>query len=109
MSGSGGGGGGGGGGYASPAATCSTLVIRTTLNSPKPDVIKTLKVGEILEVSFTPPKGPVEVRKGSRVAGSITAAEMVQLIECIAKGHKYEAVVTAINEGKVDVTVRLKR
>jgi hypothetical protein len=111
MSGSGsGGGGGGGGGHVSEGMNCSALTFRTPLNSPKPDVLATLSVGDRLRVVLVPPKGPVEVRTTKdRVAGSITSIQMVQLMNCINKGYEYEAEVKSLSGGRCDIEIRVKK
>jgi hypothetical protein len=40
------------------------------------------------------------------VAGSVTSARLLQIIECIGDGRQYVAVVTAIAGGRVTVEIR---
>jgi hypothetical protein len=98
MSGSGGGGGSrfdsGPGGQSSK---CEELVILTPLNSPVPAVVKKLRKDSRLVVSKTSVGGVVRVEvvtSDGEVAGSITSAQMMRLIECMDQGVNYVAVVT---------------
>jgi hypothetical protein len=110
MSGSGGGGGGGGGGGLPPSTPkfdCSTLFIKTTLNSPDPGIVKKLRKGQKLQVTAKALEGPVyAVTEEGKTAGSITDRQLHQLLQCIAEGFVYVAIVQAIAGGRVDVEVR---
>jgi hypothetical protein len=105
---SGGGGGVGGGGPPStPKIDCSRLIFRTTLNSPKPAVVRNLKKDQVLEVEAKGPRGPVVVKtRAGEEAGSITSDQLLSLLECIAEGFSYVAVVRSISGGQVDVEIR---
>jgi hypothetical protein len=106
MSGSGGGGGGGGGGGPSKI-DCSMLIFRTTLNSPKPAVVGTLKKGYALEVKAKATRGPVVVVTSSGdEAGSITGGHLIRLMECLAEDYSYVAIVQSIKSGQVEVEIR---
>lgn len=107
MSGSGGGGGGGG----SQRKDCSSLYIKTYLNSPKPAVLKTLKKNDELNVTLSGTGANKVVQastKAGAVAGSITGADLADLIACLQKGYKFVAVVEAVSGGSCEVTVRPK-
>lgn len=113
MSGSSGGGGGGGGGGSgggppsTPKVDCSMLIFRTTLNSPKPAVIKKLKKDEVLDVVAKTTRGPVVVRTAEgEEAGSITSDQLLRLLECIEEGYSYVAIVHSISGGQVTVEIR---
>ena len=108
MSGSGGGGGGGGG---IGKKDCSSLFIKTYLNSPKPSVLNTLKKGDVLQVELagTGARRIVQAstKKGA-VAGSITGADLADLIACINEGYDFVAIVESVSGGSCEVTVRPK-
>lgn len=108
MSGGNSGGGGGGGGIrASPTISCDTLIFRTPLNSPVPAVVRSLHVGDRLDVVALSPSGPAVVRdSGGNDAGSITSTQLLDLLACIAQGFRYSAVVFAISGGTVQVEIR---
>lgn len=107
MSGSGGG---GGGGHNPDPADCSTLVLRTHLNSPKPGVLKTLRKGSQLTVELDSHGGKVVVvakTAQGQVAGSITAGSgLAALIACLKKGVPFKAVVNSITGGGCEVVVQ---
>lgn len=105
--GAGGGGGGGGGPPGTPKTDCSMLIFRTTLNSPKPAVVKKLKKDDVLTVEGKSPRGPVVVKTADdEEAGSITSDQLIRLLECIAEGFSYAAIVRSISGGQVDVEIR---
>lgn len=108
MSGGGGGSGGtGGGGGGGPSQDCSTLIFRTVLSSPKPAVVKKLSVNDRLSIDKRGDAGPaVAVTSGGEDAGSITSTKLGQMLACIDDGYKYEATVTKVNGGSVEVEVR---
>jgi hypothetical protein len=104
MSGSGGGGGGGG---VTPVFDCTSLVIDTQISSPKPAVIGTLKVGDLLDVEARTSAGTVVVvllYKG-KVAGGLASPQLHQLRECLDSGTQYHAEVKSIKAGQVRVRV----
>lgn len=83
------------------------LVIRTTLSSPKPDVVKTLHEKDVLQVEKLAPTGPVVLKTpDGKEAGSITSGQLLRLMQCIDEGYRYVAVVKAVDKGKVEVEVR---
>jgi len=106
MSGSGGGYGGGGGGE---ELSCAALVIRTTLSSPKPDIVRTLHETDDLKIVKEGSSGPVVAKtRDGATAGSITSGQLLRLMQCIDDGYTYVAIVRSIDKGKVDVEVRLE-
>lgn len=107
MSGSGGGGGSGGPASPDPQVDCASLIIRTTLNSPDPAVVSKLELRDVLHVSPQTSAGPVEaITDAGEVAGSITARQMMRLLQCIEDGFEYIAVVLSVSGGRVEVEVR---
>lgn len=88
---------------------CSSLDIVTPLNSPNPEVVKTLTKGEVLAVavqtSATNVKSLVAQNLKGRVAGSLTPPSLVTIIACIEKGYNYGATVLDSASGGI---VRLR-
>jgi hypothetical protein len=85
------------------------LIFRTTLNSPNPAVVSQLKARDVLQVSPKSSKGPIEaITDAGEVAGSITAGQMMRLLQCIDDGFEYVAVVLSISGGRVEIEVRPK-
>lgn len=102
---------GGGGGPATPdtQVDCVSLIFRTTLNSPDPTVVSNLKRRDVLQVSPKTSKGPIEATTDAgEVAGSITAGQMMRLLQCIDDGFEYVAVVLSISGGRVEVRPKSK-
>jgi ribosomal protein S1 len=86
---------------------CAKLNVKTTLNSPVPKVLSTLKKDDVLDVSLQGKKGPlVAVTAGGDVAGSITSSQLAKLIECIQDGYTFVAVVLRVDKGMCEVEVR---
>lgn len=98
---------GSGGGWGGESPSCETLVIRTTLSSPKFDVVASLKERDVLEVEKQGQTGPVIVRTNlGQSAGSITSGHLLRLMQCMDEGHRYVAIVMRIEGGKVEIEVR---
>ncbi|RDU98289.1 hypothetical protein [Trinickia dinghuensis] len=98
---------GGGGGFGAPTGTCETLVIDTQLSSPKPDVVATIEVGELLGVRIETagPTITVVVTKDGQIAGGLAVPLLQRLRQCIEDGTQYTARVTAKKDGLVRVRV----
>lgn len=98
---------GGDGGSSGGDADPCDIDKKTILNSPNPAVLRTLRVGEILDVVVaTSPRRILQAMTGSNVAGSITFPEMGQVINCIEKeGETFKAEVVSINGGQCHVRV----
>lgn len=109
MSGSGGGGGGGLPRNERPV-DCEQLSIPTVLNSPVEKVVATLNKGVRLAVVENKSAGfsrlEAETADG-KIAGSLTPNELLDIIDCMHRGHKYVAVVTSDPAGAV-VKVRIQ-
>jgi hypothetical protein len=86
------------------------IVELTNLNSPNATVLRTLKVGDVLDVQFRtgPPARLVAVTPRGSIAGSITSASMLQLIQCIGAGWNYEAEILQLSGGMCQVELRAK-
>ena len=104
MSGSGGGGFGGSWGT---QVSCSALVIHTQLSSPEPSVVSRLETDAILtvEVEKTGNISLVVAKYHGEIAGGLASAQISRLIECIADGTRYQAIVRSKEGGQVRVKV----
>lgn len=111
MSGSGSSGGGGavGGGGVPPVAVvdCTQIMEKTVLNSPVPDVLRTLKKGDVLKVMLHE-RSLVAAKENNEIAGALTPPLLPRIVECINEGYEYIAIVDAILEGKCTVEIRLR-
>jgi hypothetical protein len=109
MSGSGGSSGGAGGSGDSGGDDCASILEITSLASPVPDVLKTLKQGDLLDLKPKTKTGPLQAftSKG-KIAGSVTSGSAVRMINCIEKGFAFVAIVNLIDGGKCEVTIRSK-
>ena len=99
---SGGGGGGGGGSLDECAFTEITI-----LSSPDQAVVADLSVGDVLAVVMeTQPVPRLVVMNGNhRIAGSITSAKLLDMMECIRRGYNYAATVREIAGGRVTIEI----
>ena len=93
---------------------CSSLDVETFLSSPHEAVVKKLKRGEELEVCIETTRTQVAtlVAKDNRgkVAGSLTPASLLRIINCIENDYKYVAVVLDdVKDAVVRVRIREKR
>jgi acetamidase/formamidase len=101
------------GGQASPNV-CSSVDVETFLNSPNPVVVKNLRRGDALDVCLEKTKTGVitlvaKDAKG-KIAGSLTPAILLTIINCIESGYQYVAVVLDdVKNAVVRVRIREKR
>lgn len=104
MSGSGG----GGGTTDQPQTDCASLLIRTSLNSPVPKVLKLLKADDVLTVRLRPPEMRVveAITQGGDTAGSITHASVATLARCLREGFAFVAIVKSIDGGDCRIEIR---
>ena len=85
------------------------IIHRAPLNSPRPAVIATISVGEVLSVNLnlSGARPVLEVVAPSGVAGALTHRGHLTIIECIQSGRDYNAVVLSKSGGMVEVRVEL--
>lgn len=102
-------GGSGGGGWvpSGPAARCDTLAFTATVNSPQPAALAAVSVGDVLDVSLSPPpQQTVVVSKLGATVGALTGPKISTLVSCLQNGYRFEAEVVALNGGICTVEVR---
>jgi hypothetical protein len=106
------GGGGGGAGFSGTAGSdyvdCN-IVKRDALVDPVPEVIKTLKKGDSLNVAVERMAGRARLiaTADGKLAGILFFQGFTKLIECIEKEHwQYVAVVQNVRGGWCEVEVR---
>jgi len=85
---------------------CASLFEKTIINSPDPDVVDELKIGDVLHVTLGDKREILVVTDSGDTAGSITSARMLDFINCIEKGFSYVAIVKAVAGGRTDVEIR---
>ncbi len=79
---------------------------KTILNSPNPAVLRTLRVGDFLDVVIaTQPRKILQAKKGVDTAGSITFPQMGQVIRCLEDGETFKAEVVSVSGGQCHVRV----
>lgn len=77
----------------------------TVLASPNAQVVASLGVGSVLTVELQEAPLRVVVTHQTGIAGSITSARLADIIECIRYGQAYQARVTQITGGLVQVEI----
>lgn len=94
-----------------PVDSCDSLFIETQLSSPKEDVIKNIKAGDMLEVTVHDMgvTSVVVVLYAGQIAGGIAAPQVQKLRECIVQGTTYEAAVISKNSGQVRIRITARR
>lgn len=100
-------GGSGGGGGSTGADRCA-IFQQAPLNSPRPGVVATLSVGDVLTIVLNSSgvRPVLEVHAPSGIAGSLTHTGHVQIIECIQLGNSYVADVIGRSGAAVNLQVR---
>lgn len=87
---------------------CENIQFSTTLNSPQPDVIDALEVGDQLTIATSGPS-VVALSPSGDIAGSINWASNSRLIQCMEEGTEYVAQVLTKDGGHVRVRVTAAR
>lgn len=106
MSGSGNSGGGGGFGGGGPIFNCKDVSIKTSIVSPDPKVLGTLKIKQVLTISLQTAVGPlVALTDGGALVGSIFTANLTLLIKCINDGNSFKATILSISGGDCEVLI----
>lgn len=104
----GGGSGGPGGGFSPPddGTPCDQLRFRTSVASPQP-VANNISIGDVLEVVLHsgPPAAIHLVNGDGSVVGSLIT-RIADLLRCIQDDFSYEAEVTEVDGGDIQVEVR---
>jgi len=93
-----------GGGAAAALSKCD-IFEETALNSPVPEVIKTLRPGDILNLNQQG-RTVVALTSQGKQAGSITFRRLADLLECIGQHWIYVAEVKRITGGMCQVYIR---
>ena len=96
------------GGTQPPKDKCD-ISARVPINSPIPKVVKTLQVGDELDVELRKDgskKIVAAVTRSGEVAGSLTPRQLADLIECLENGVRYTARVSKIDSGFCEVDLR---
>lgn len=96
--------GGGSSGSGSQVDDCARIGGTVPLSSPVPAIVNGLSVGQSLDLVVR--GGQVFVESQGTVAGVILAGWVNRLIDCIHASEAYSAVVTSLNGGLCEVTVR---
>jgi hypothetical protein len=87
---------------------CYTVNFETVLLSPRPEVIASVKTGEVLVLKLeSQGDKPIVVatRKNGDEVGTIGSPHLLQLISCMQEGHKYTADVVSVEGGACRVRV----
>jgi len=86
--------------------SCLNLFINTTLASPDPDVVESLKKGDFLEVVAVGAEGPIQaLTDAGEIAGNIVSTRQLMLLGCLRDGTRYRAKITEHNDGEVNVLI----
>lgn len=91
-----------------PANPCARLSFQATVNSPKPDVVSHLTVGDVLDVVLNPQGQGVVLEQHGQLAGSIVGSQVAQLVNCINSGFDFQATVVQLNGGHCVVRIEPK-
>ena len=77
-------------------ASCQALAFETTIASPDPSVVATLRVGDVLSVQVvgSPPQIALYTGSGAQV-GALTV-HWRDLVRCTEAGFEYQATVVAL-------------
>ena len=101
-------GGGSGSGAGPTGSDPCAIAQRAPLNSPRPAIVATISIGDILRVELNESgtRPILEVVAKAGLAGALTHNGHIRLIDCIRQGYRYEAVVVGRTGGAVDLQVQ---
>ena len=98
---------GGGGGI--PTADCKDISIKTNVTSPDPSVLKTVKVGDLLDIELQTSTGPIiALTSKKKILGSIFTTNPKLLIDCISKGFNYRGRILLIDGADCQILITSK-
>jgi len=104
--------GGGGGGFGSPdpGTNCQQLRFVATVQSPQPDAVAALAVGDVLNVVLVAGTGTtpsvIEVQRADGTTVGALIDHVTELLRCLQDGFQFVAEVLEISGGAVRVRVR---
>ena len=101
-------GGGSGSGTGPTGSDPCAITQRAPLNSPRPAIVATITIGDILRVELNESgiRPILEVVATAGLAGALTHNGHIRLIDCIRQGYRYEAVVVGRTGGAVDLQIQ---
>lgn len=87
---------------------CEDVAFSTKLASPNPDVVKSLKIGDFLEVLSDHPNGLRVYTKDGDLVGSLLTTFRNRLGTCLAQGYRYVGKVIKLSGGSCEIYVTAK-
>jgi hypothetical protein len=92
----------------SSTTECSEIKFETTIFSPVPAVLSTVKKGDELDIAVEKTGGIslVAITKTGAVLGTILAKENLRLITCMERGFDYVAIVKEIKSGSCTILIK---
>lgn len=87
---------------------CEDIAFSTKLASPNPDVIKSLKIGDFLEVLSDPSNGLRVYTQDGDLVGSLLTMFRNRLGTCLAQGYRYVGKVIKLSGGSCEIHVTSK-
>lgn len=86
---------------------CESVAFQSVVNSPSPEILPVLRVGDCLKVALvmSGTRRVVVVQHQGETVGSITSPEISKLLECLAAGWPFKALVLDVNKGRCEVAV----
>ena len=92
----------------SPASApdCASLTDVTSIASPNPAELAKIAVGSVLGVELRSNPQTVVATSGPAVVGALVPMQLVNLINCLKRGHRFSATVLRIEGGYCEVHIR---
>jgi hypothetical protein len=95
-----------GGGNPPQQQDCGSIIIRTQLASPDPEVIEDLSRGDILTITLASATGPLQaITNDGLIAGAILTTDPGLIISCINSGYHFLARVLEIDGGDCKISI----
>jgi hypothetical protein len=93
-------------GGGAPTVDCESVSIKTRVVSPDPAVLTTLNIGDFLSITLRTSTGPlIATTIDGSILGAVFTTNPTLLIECINKGHSYQAEILAISGGDCQILI----
>lgn len=88
-----------------PKRDCKSVSSRAIINSPDATNISLLEIGSILNLSLQTNRGPILAYYKNNLLGSVLAASLADIIECMDSGTSFQGKVIVLNGAHCEILI----
>ncbi|PKN07078.1 MAG: hypothetical protein CVU73_14720 [Deltaproteobacteria bacterium HGW-Deltaproteobacteria-8] len=89
------------------ASDCEDIRFKASVNSPQPEALDDLEVGDVLTISATDDEEGIIVWNDDEEVGTLTGTMVAKMLNCMQSEYIFQATVLEISEGYCLVQVEL--